>query len=361
MQTIYDDVTPESIKAEMLAELANEGVEVDVREGSYSNILVSQAAYQTWKLYQRLPALLAMAVPDENSGIYIDKKAADINLVRTKGTHAAVLMRFIGVNGSLIPADTALYAPGSGLCFRTAEDAVIDGGIAEVTARAAEIGVDYNVPADTITAMGVNLRGVDALTNPEAAAGGTDDEGDEALYRRLHDRLSLPASSGNPSDYVLWAREVSGVAYAHCVPIWNGPGTVKVIIADQAKLPVDETVVAACAANIEAKRVIGPAVTVVSVSQRVVSITAVVVLAAGGDAGDIQTELTAKLAEKLAGIAFAAGETIRYSQLLALLLTCDGLEDYTAFSVNDAQSNIVLQPDEVPVLGVVSITAGGTR
>ena len=42
----YDGLTPEAIKAEMLAELMVKGSEIDHREGSYANTLVSVAAYQ---------------------------------------------------------------------------------------------------------------------------------------------------------------------------------------------------------------------------------------------------------------------------------------------------------------------------
>ena len=40
----YDGLTPEAIKAEMLADLQVKGVDVDHREGSYANTLVSVAA-----------------------------------------------------------------------------------------------------------------------------------------------------------------------------------------------------------------------------------------------------------------------------------------------------------------------------
>lgn len=40
----YDGLTPEAIKAEMLADLQVKGVDVDHREGSYANTLVSVSA-----------------------------------------------------------------------------------------------------------------------------------------------------------------------------------------------------------------------------------------------------------------------------------------------------------------------------
>ena len=52
----YDELTPEAIKASMLADLQAKGVDISTREGSYSNMLVSVAAYQLFKMYQQSAA-----------------------------------------------------------------------------------------------------------------------------------------------------------------------------------------------------------------------------------------------------------------------------------------------------------------
>lgn len=188
----YDGVTPERIKEEMLADLKVKGANIDTREGSYANILVSVAAYQMFKLYQQFPGLLSMAFPDENAGEYIDRHAAQIGMVRTPGQKATVPIVFTGVDGTYIPAGTVLYAPEIGLRYATVEDVSISGGTTRVRAAAAEIGADYNLPAGYITAMYVNIAGVAGVTNPEAATGGVDVESDADFYARYHDRRTLP-------------------------------------------------------------------------------------------------------------------------------------------------------------------------
>ena len=87
------------------------------------------------------------------------------------------------------------------------------------TVEAENIGADYNVPAGSITSMAVNAPGVDDLSNLKAAAGGSDPESDVDLYTRIHDRLSLPITSGNANHYIQWAKEVTGVSYAGCIPL----------------------------------------------------------------------------------------------------------------------------------------------
>ena len=167
----YDELTPESIKASMLSDLTAKGVDVSIREGSYANTLVSVAAYQLFKMYQQFPSLLHMAFPDETSGEYIDKNAAQIGMVRAAGKKATVEIAFTGTEGTYIAAGTALYAPESGLQFLTTEEAIITDGFATAPAEAAEVGADYNLPPDSITAMYVNVAGVLSVTNTEAAVG----------------------------------------------------------------------------------------------------------------------------------------------------------------------------------------------
>jgi uncharacterized phage protein gp47/JayE len=59
-------------------------------------------------------------------------------------------------------------------------------------------------------------------------------ETDAAYLARLLDYIRRPPAGGNKYDYVKWAKEISGVAKAYCIPIGQGLGTVDVIIlADQ--------------------------------------------------------------------------------------------------------------------------------
>lgn len=214
----YDELTPEAIKASMLADLQTKGVDISTREGSYSNMLVSVAAYQLFKMYQQFPSLLHMVFPDETSGEYIDKNAAQVGMVRTQGKKARVQVTFTGTDGTYIAEGTTLYAPESGLQFRTTASATIASGTATAPAEAAEVGADYNLPAGSITALYVNVAGVVSVTNADAAAGGTDIESDADFFARYHLRRTLPITSGNKNHYITWATEVSGVAYAQLYP-----------------------------------------------------------------------------------------------------------------------------------------------
>ena len=62
LPSVFEDRTPEVIKAEILAALTESGVEIDTREGSYTNILL------LWQHSQLLAGLLPIVFPGPDSG-----------------------------------------------------------------------------------------------------------------------------------------------------------------------------------------------------------------------------------------------------------------------------------------------------
>lgn len=357
MDVPYSDKTPESIKLEMLSKLAGT---VEIREGSFANHLSSPAAYQAWLVYQLCPWILQLVFPDETGGELIDLQAGDFGLVRTPGVKARVTVTFTALTTTAAPSVPAgtVVCTRDGLRFATLEDAVWSAGTGTALAEAEAVGRAYNVEANTITVMSRNVAGVSYVTNPEAAYGGADVETDAALLARYREHLRRPISSGNKNHYIAWAKEVPGVANAQCVPIWNGPGTVKVIVAGPDKDPVDEDVIDEAAAHIEAERPIGPNVTVVTVSELDINVSATVTLTAGVTAASVKTALEASLAELLLDLPFGEASLVRWSRCLALLLDCEGVEDYSAFTVNGGTTNVSVTREQTPVVGTVTITEG---
>ena len=109
--SVFENRTPEVIKAEILSSLNESGVEINTREGSYTNILISQISYSLWKHTQLLAGLLPIVFPSPESGEYLDKHAQQLGMVRQPGTKARAAVTFTGANGTVIPAGTAVYAP----------------------------------------------------------------------------------------------------------------------------------------------------------------------------------------------------------------------------------------------------------
>lgn len=356
----FDEISPESIKAETKAKISSSlldtGLQVDMREGSYTDILISEAAYQIYKACMLAQDILSAAVPGPDGGIYLDKFAAAYGLTRTAGAKASVVITFSGTNGTIIPSGTWVVSTG-GYRYQTRAPVTITAGTAQVIADAEAVGACYNVDAGDICRLQTAVSGVTGVTNAPAV-GGVDVESDTSFYTRIRSYLSKPRTSGNVYDYEAWARECAGIGYVKVVPLWDGPGTVKVIVAGDDKLPVAEAVRAAVAAHIEDVRTIGADVTVTSVESVTIDIALTCILDEQTLPEDVETAFLRDVQALLADFDVGAGEVLRYNRILALALSAAGVEDCTALTVNGGTDNIAFSPEQVPKLGTVTLTVG---
>lgn len=342
------ETTPEEIKDNILADM-----ELDTREGSFANDMVSAIAYEIWKVYDSLNAILPIAFVDETSGEYIDKRASEYGISRREGTHATVTLQITGDSGAIIPSGT-VFTTEFGLEFETTEDATIVDTTVDVPAKSVDVGSVYNVDKNTITLQYQSLAGVDSVTNPAKAQGGTDVETDEALLARLNQYRQRPATSGNKYQYEQWAMEVSGVGGVKVTPLQNGPGTVGVLIIGYDKKPVDTAIVNACQQHIDSVRPIGAAVTVSSAQSIAINITVQVTLADGVAIASVQDKFKSAVTDYLESLAFN-GLTVLINAIGALLMDIDGVVDYSNLQLNNTTANVVVADNQVPILGEVTM------
>ncbi len=355
---MYENITVESIKATILANLAAAGWSTG--EGSTAELLAGPMALVLWQRYQADRALVPMFYIDETSGPYIDRWAGLLGITRKAGSFAGADITLTGVGGTQVPAGT-LFLTSDGLEFGLDTAVTLDGsgsGSGHVTA--AGEGTVYNIDAGELTRMYVNLGGLTAYANG-AASGGMDAESDAALCSRVLTRLSRPPTSGNVYHYEQMALEVSGVGTPKVFPLYDGPGTVKVILAGADALPVDASVVQAVETRIAGERIIGATVTVASAEGVTIDVEATVELDSTTTAAAVQAELEASLSAYLTGLTKntwpdATGSyTVLYNRIAALLLSIDGVVDYSDLGVNGTQANVTLTPEQIPVLGTVTV------
>lgn len=348
---MFEDLTMESIRDEMLADLA----EADTQEGSYTSNIVSGVALKLWSICKSLDAMIPISFVDKTSGQYIDMRAGEFGIKRKEGTRAAVMLSFTGSDGALIP-EGALFLTDNGIEFVTTSEVRIENGAAMAPAAAVLIGSAGNVPAQTILRRASGAAGVATVINEQPAAGGSDPESDESLVNRLYAYWRKPVTSGNAYSYEKWACEVNGVSAAKAIPLWNGNGTVKVLLAGENRKPVDTAVVARCAAHIEQERPIGAEVTVVSASAFSIDIAANVQLKEGAESEKVLASFQERLSQYFTDIAFTQYELL-YNRVVYLLLDTDGVIDFTSLTVGGGTSNVTIPDDAVPVLGTVVVQA----
>jgi len=356
---VFDTTTVTSIKTAITSAMSTD---IDMREGSYTDDQIGPVSLEMYKVYQSMNAIVPIAYIDETSGEYIDKRCDDISMVRQGGTKATVTLIFGGVDGTVVPAGK-VFLTQDGLEFETDEAVTIADEAASVAATAVEAGVKYNVNAGTITVQYNNIIGLYSVTNGAAATGGIDTETDAALVERYYLRRRKRPASGNVADYESWALDVSGVGGAKAKALAYGPGTVGVVITNSDKLPVETSVVNACAAYIETVRPVGAQVAVESAQGVTANISVSVKLATGYTAAIVKAlfepKVTAYFKEAVTnfqatGSAYE-GYAVFYNYIAYLLISTGGVTNYKNFIVNDGVADIALTNRQVPVLGTVTV------
>ena len=139
------------------------------------------------------------------------------------------------------------------------------------------------------------------------------------------------------------------------LPIWNGPGTVKVILAGDDKKPVDSAIVQSCQEHMERLRPIGAQVTVESAGAFSVSVAAALQLAEGAVLETVKAEFLKKLEEYFQELALQKN-TVPYNRMAFLLLSIPGVDNFTALSLNQGEADLTIPSGSVPVLGEADIS-----
>ena len=347
---MFENITVESIKNDILKEITD----MDVREGSFANNLISPVSYKIWELMQSFNACIPIAFVDETSGKYIDMRAGEYGIKRKQGTKATAKVVFTGKNGTIVNAGSIFVTEDGYEYILDASVTIGEEGTAEGSVTAAKSGEIYNTEVNTITGMYKTISGLTSVTNTTKAEGGTDDESDESLVKRLYEYWQRPATSGNIYHYMMWAKEVDGVGEAKVFPLWNGNGTVKVVICSSEMRSCNEEIVSACKEHIEEMRPIGATVTVESAVEKEINIEANIETDGGRKNEEIQKDIEASIDEYLKSIAFT-DKKVLYNQIGYIILSTQGVLDFTFLLVNGSNSNIEVAENEIAVKGTVVI------
>lgn len=290
---------------------------------------------------------------------------------RHPATPATGTVIFTGQPGTVIPAGfvvlTEAAGPSPAIEFQTKERVQIsEDGTATAAVECLEPGTAGNVAANTITLLSEPIAGVTSVINPEPFTGGTEMEDDDSFRERVLAVYDEPLS-GAKKDYERWAKEVPGVGSVYVIPLWNGPGTVKVLVTDANGQPANEDLIAAVQNHIApdgplggGKAPIGAHVTVDAPEVFAVDIAFSLFLKDGYDAEIVVENIKARLRDFLAGFELNTGdrppERITVTKVGHEILSVDGVADYASLTLNGNDDYVEIPVAKIPVLGEVTVS-----
>ncbi|NOU65237.1 Baseplate J family protein [Paenibacillus sp. LMG 31461] len=357
--------TEEEIRSRMLNSLPSD---LDKSEGSYIWDALAPASIELALAALQSQEVLRRGFAGTTFGPYLDLRCAERGVTRKEAMKAVGQMKFTGVVGTVVPQGTRIGTLAdtvqgtSSVMFETLDAAVVDSsGFVMVSVSAVDGGSKGNVPSGAVTLLVTPIVGITSVTNTVPMTNGADVEKDDSLLNRYYAKVRSPGTSGNKADYLNWALDVAGVGAAQVLPLWQGPGTVKVVIIGTDKRSVSASVVTAVQQYIYTtpplvgKAPIGAVVTVVAATEVAIGIQAVLTLNGSRTLTQVKNDFTVAVRAYLSELAFSSDPAVRYVRIGSLLLDTPGVQDYANLQINGGSSNITINVGQVAVTGVVSL------
>ena len=213
---MYESLTFEVLLKRMLDRVSNS---LDKREGSIIYDAAAPAANELQNAYINLDIMINEAYADTASRYYLIKRAAERGLLPYSATKAIVKGEF--------NIDVPIGARFSLEAFNYIVREKISQGVFQLECE--QEGTKPNSYLGTL----IPIEYIEGLTKAEITElliPGEDDEDTEHFRQRYFDSLDSQAFGGNQRDYKEKTEAIAGVGSVKVYPVWNGGGTVKLVI-----------------------------------------------------------------------------------------------------------------------------------
>ncbi|WP_297429071.1 baseplate J/gp47 family protein [Clostridium sp.] len=357
---MYENYTEEALRGQMLDNIDSG---ISKSEGYFVYDAIAPAAKKMSEYYGALDTILklvfgeaASEVPSEYYDKFIDEDAARHGLERKQGLYSIGEVTFTGLDGSVI-YENSIVQTVEGLKYKVTSQGKINNGQCTLGIKAIELGAKYNVPSNSIVEIPIKINGITSVSNANPTTSGTDTETSEDLLARIIAKEREESSSGNAYDYEKWALQVSGVEYVKVKPLWNGNGTVKVIVAGDNGAQLDNTIIQKVQDYIapedgqgSGKAPIGATVTVVSVTPLQINVDiAGLTVENGFSIDDVKNNIKTSLETYFQSI--PVGGVVKINTVEAKIVMTSGVNDITSIKINGDTKNIITSDEDKASLG----------
>ena len=349
------DVTFETIMDRMLERIDDS---FDKRPSSPIYVALAPAALEIVNIYAELEDMWDEAFADTASRENLIKIARTRGITPNPATNAVVL-------GTAVP-DTVDIAPGTVFTSPEMDYTVAEkkqGGEYILTAmEAGETGNRYKgevIPAEYIEEL-------ESMTITDIVTYGVDEEGTEAFRERYMDSFEANEFGGNRNEYKNKTLKIPGVGAVKVFPVWDGPGTVKLVVQDKnfeaATQELIQTVQNIFDPDMDGMgdgiAPIGHIVTVDTVEEIEFDISTTITYDSGYDWETCSASILQVLESYLLSLrkewSSKEGIIVRISSINTELLSVQEVIDIRGTMLNAQSENVILENCQVPVLGGVS-------
>ena len=360
---MYEDQTYEKILERSLERV---GADVDKREGSLIMNAIAPVSAEHANIYILLEGIISDGYADTASRKYLILRCRERGIEPHTATKAVLKGKFnmeipIGTRFNL---DELNYITKEFIESTPTSEGTLFYYQVECETAGTE-GNKYFGELSTIEYLSKDFEGslVELLIPAE------DDEDTEILRKRYLNSFDANPFGGNKQDYKEKTNALAGVGGTVVIPVWNGGGTVKLIIMNSEYNIASDALVAAVQEAIDPPpqgtgsgiAPIGHTVTVVSAQAKQVNISCRITL----HEDYAITPTKRKISEALEAYLLEmrenwenGGLVVRVSQVENRILGIDGVLDVLNTTINGSSDNLILNDEELPILGNVEVSDG---
>ena len=352
----------ESYEALMERKLAMTQDKRDRRQGSVIFDAMAPNAAETAAFYADLTMLEDRTFADTATGEDLTRRCMERGIFRKEAIKATFYGTFTDTEGEPyeIEADTRFYMEPYYYRVLFQEE---DGRYVLECETPGEDGNSYLgalLPLE-------HLEGLAEATLSELRTDGEDEESDEMLRKRYMESFSADAFGGNVADYKQKVSALQNVGGVKIYPVWNGGGTVKVVIIEQGWKTPTSVELQALQEEIDPQQrgegyglaPIGHRVTVAGVTEKICQISMEITWKTDADAERGKAEIQEKIAQYFLQLRQAWAESehliVRISYLESAALSAADVLDVQNCTINETAANLQLGADEIPVLGEIEV------
>ena len=329
---------------------------VDTSEGSFLFDAIAPCVAELYQAYLYIDELEKKVYADTSYDEYLERRCAERGIYRKQATHSIRKGYFDNEVpiGSKWGKEEATYI---------ITELVQDGAYLLKCEQSGVIGNRYDGDLINIDAV----ENINSAILGEVVSFGANEEQDDALRCRYFNSFEKEAFGGNIADYKEKVGSIEGVGQVKVYPAWNGGGTVKLQILDEANnipsvdlIETVQTLVDPVQNSGEGLGIapIGHSVTVETARQVEVQLTTHLAFKESSWE-NVSSRVNQVIEDYLSELRASWSENdlvVRISQIESRILEVEGIIDVEGTQINGSDRNLYLSGEEVPVLvGVVNI------
>jgi uncharacterized phage protein gp47/JayE len=380
---IGDYLDKYTFKYLMESALDNVPDNLDKREGSIIYDALAPACYELAEYYMELKKILENTFASTAGNEYLDLRAAEQGLKRYAASYAVKRGDFLTSSGNpaVIPIGSrfSVISDTLNLNYEVTEayldefGAVVPGAYRMTCEEIGTQGNSYTGPLIPITFI-PNLK---TATLSDLLVPARDEETDDELRDRYFLTVNDKPFGGNLAQYDEVLKGIDGVGEVQIYPVWNGGGSVKLSVIDAEYNIITNDFITTLQNMIDPTpqgtglglAPIGHTVTVTTPTEKIIDITATVVLESGYTLGQVTPLIEEAIESYLLGLREIWGISddlnnyalaVYIARINAAVLGVAGIANITGTTINGLASDLILTQDattqELPVLGTVIVS-----